>query len=88
VKTEIYKCDCCGTERGSSNHWFGIVISNTPQRLTVGPLNQSLFVPGGGQLAYTFHLCGEQCATKTVSKFLGNGEIRWPSQLEEGAPSA
>jgi len=87
LKTEIYERDCCGADRGNSNHWFGIVISNTPQRLTVGPLNQPvMFAPGGGQLAYTLHLCGEQCTTKTVSKFLGHGEIRWPNS--EGAPAA
>jgi hypothetical protein len=79
VKTEIYKCDCCGAEKDSTNHWFGIVVASS--RLTVGPLSDEMSVvalSGRAGLAYTFHLCGESCTTKTVSKFLGNGEIRWP----------
>jgi len=85
VKTEIYKCDCCGAEKDSTNHWFGIVVASS--RLTVGPLSDEMSVvalSGRAGLAYTFHLCGESCTTKTVSKFLGNGEIRWPQN--GGAP--
>ena len=80
MKTEIYKCDCCGKEKDSSNHWFGIVVASS--RLTVGPLEDDMSAAahsGRAGLAYTFHLCGEACTTKMVSKFLGDGAIRWPA---------
>jgi hypothetical protein len=59
MKTETYKCDECNTEREAANHWFGIVLK--PKQLLLEPLDPAV--------KYTFHLCGENCATKIVSRF-------------------
>lgn len=62
MKVDSFKCDCCATPKGSSNHWFkigtdgngiGIVAWNTETKSD-----------------NIKHLCSDACVIKTVQAWL------------------
>lgn len=65
----VYACDLCGTEQAQTNHWFAVVTIEAPRRLMIGPLGSEDSVIGQGKQVQ--HLCGEACASRRVSEFLG-----------------
>jgi hypothetical protein len=67
----INVCDVCGAEQQQANHWFSIVVTRLDGKgvmLTLAALG-SLFEPHENDVL--FDLCGETCALKKVSEFLG-----------------
>jgi hypothetical protein len=65
----VYACDLCGAEQATTNHWFAAVLIDAPRRIFIGPLGSEDSILGENKRV--FHLCGEACATKKVSEFLG-----------------
>lgn len=65
-RSEVFKCDVCGKQKGEANHWF---LANTP----VSPQPVIRICGWNIDAAYMpefVHLCGEECVQKKVSEFL------------------
>lgn len=67
AETKQYTCDGCGAVKGSTNHWWRAVSGVTwtmhpwdlPEEFIADPEMKVL------------HICGEQCAIKKFSEFMG-----------------
>ncbi len=63
MKQESFTCDVCGTVKGPANHWwlFGIEGGRF-----------AVFGPWDSRISDSeLHICGEACATKKLSEFMG-----------------
>jgi hypothetical protein len=60
-------CDVCAAEKGSENHWWIVFISNSETQpvLRILPLDEAQIC------AKDFVACGEACALKKVSEWMG-----------------
>ncbi len=66
--TTVVSCDVCSSQKGADNHWW---IAWTSHEDGVPEMHvAALKFPSGPDVMY---LCGEQCVTKTVSKFMRSG---------------
>lgn len=63
-----WQCDICGRTKGPSNHWWiGYPHSHPPKGLVIQRWDDALAAAEG---AGHVHLCGLQCATRWVTRFL------------------
>jgi hypothetical protein len=69
--TQVYTCDVCGVQRGETNHWF---VAQQHTKLKFGEWN-AIHSPSEfmRDQQTAIHLCGQQCATKYLEKFLSRG---------------
>ena len=76
MKIAGYKCDVCGKEKGTVNHWYWMVVEDglrlnrwdgqywdesTQETISYGSRD-------------AIHLCGAECVNKKVNEFLGGGK--------------
>jgi hypothetical protein len=66
MERRVFICDVCQAEQQAANHWFVAYVEG--RRLTLQPLSGN---EPGRSGAQRFDLCGETCALKKVSEFLG-----------------
>ncbi len=63
MRKESFTCDVCGAVKGTTNHWWRVYVDGV-----------ALSVIGWDARAEwdkEFHICGEACALKKVSEFMG-----------------
>jgi hypothetical protein len=60
MKTEIYTCDVCGTQKKESNHWF----------VLFSPFYLSTWTNEAQNVEDAVHICSSQCAHKKLEEFL------------------
>ncbi len=63
MKQESFTCDVCGAVKGRTNHWWK--MDDDYPTLQIVPWN---IEPEGERF---LHICGEACATKKLSEFMG-----------------
>lgn len=69
MRKETYTCDVCGIERGPANHWFVVVLADSPEWHIWFHKWTPLAVRKWGNAK---HLCGQECAHKLLSSYLSN----------------
>lgn len=71
MKTSIFTCDGCGTEKKESNHWY-VVASG--KYFSVAPWGHMEFSTIPNSFARddsdARHICGHECLMKQLTKFL------------------
>jgi hypothetical protein len=67
-----YRCSGpnCGLLKGTTDHWWLMWVSN--EELGVPVLHVCAWDEQIAQKEATLHVCGERCAQKLQSQFLGN----------------
>jgi hypothetical protein len=68
-----YVCDGCGTPKGSTNHWFSLIIK--AGLIQIYYSQELLDIDGA------IHLCGERCLQRKISETVAQP----PSILERTA---
>ena len=67
MKSESFTYDVCGTKKQTTNHWFKVRVGEA-----LHIYRWDFFGEGAD---YGFipiqHVCGSDCATKVLNKFLG-----------------
>jgi hypothetical protein len=78
MKEEIYKCDGCGKQKGSVNHWYAVCVDKSGMVLTtldnsahLRPIVEvAAEVPKYYWRSHWEHFCGEECLLKMVARNL------------------
>jgi hypothetical protein len=73
-----FTCDICGKKKAEANHWWMVALGDVPcfeqdqphQRFTLMPWN-----PAESRNTDIYHLCGQQCATLAMTRFMSDGVI-------------
>jgi hypothetical protein len=71
-----FTCDICGKKKAEANHWWMVALGDVPcfeqdqphQRFTLMPWN-----PAESRNPDMYHLCGQQCATQALTRFMSDG---------------
>ncbi len=64
MRQETFVCDVCGAVKGTTNHWWKVEIESNNTLI----MSQWTMM---GDRPKVSHICGEACALKKVSEFMG-----------------
>lgn len=71
-----YTCDECGKQRGDANHWWLATFLSNVQIEYASDFDRehgmafAKWSEEGSRQPHAFHLCGNGCATKLLSKWM------------------
>jgi hypothetical protein len=77
AKIEKFICDQCGKEKGQVNHWYVAWLTIGDHFLEIAPWPTSQHFPGAA------HLCGQNCASILLARWMSSGSIDKPSDSSE-----
>ena len=68
MEQTILICDVCSRQKGENNHWLISVVEPGEVGIAFGPIDSQVDNPN----AKIEHICGDACALKRFSQFLGS----------------
>lgn len=73
-----YTCDICGKKKGTSNHWWMLMLGEVPCYDQGQPSQRFTLLPWSfaeSRDACMLHLCGQGCAMQALERFMTNRTI-------------
>ena|SRR5580698_1609091 len=82
-----FTCDICGKKKGEANHWWMVMLGETPHYEEGQPGLRFILLPwnaADSRNASMYHLCGQGCAMKAMERYMTTGTIETHDAMEHG----